>query len=150
VAFRRAEERSVETEHERSDAVRAETTNAAESDLQASAALFVSALERATELERRKTGLPPGDEQREQLAREIQAITLDLVSRGRYQSRLIQLEEQILDPRPDERLPEEVLEEWRAAERRLHEARLELEHASDAADRLRDEHRRAAGRGRQP
>jgi hypothetical protein len=136
------------TEHEPSDDVQSEMTQAAERDLQASSALFMTGLERATELERRKQHLAPGDPARDDLAREIEAITLDLVSRGRYQTRLIELEDQALDARPDERRPGEVLEDWRAAERRLNEARIELERASDDADRLRDEHRRAFGRSR--
>jgi hypothetical protein len=148
------EERSVAHDHQPSEDiqpsedVKAETAEAAERDLQASSALFMTGLERATELERRKVHLAPGDEARDGLAREIEAITLDLVSRGRYQTRLIQLEEQALDGQPEVRHPSDVLEDWRAAERRLSEARIELERASDEADRLREEHRHAFGRRR--
>lgn len=118
-------------------------SRAAENDLQASSDMFLAAVGRLEELERAKRDMPTHGEGRELLAREIEEIVLDLVARGRYQTRLIELQEQAADGQEASRRPSIVLEEWRTAERRLHEARMELEHASDAADRLREEHRRS-------
>ena len=133
---------------ERPDPAGAEEARSAEINLQESSVLLVSALERAMELERLKQRLEIGDPARDELAREIEDITHELVSRGRYQTRLVRLQERFVNGMPDHRHPSVVLEEWRDAERRLHEARAEVERASDAADRLREEHRRAFERER--
>ena len=138
----------MQTSDQRSRDAPATTTAAAEEDLQASSAVLVAALERATALELRKQHLAPDDVDRLPLAREIESITLEVVSRGRYQTRLVELQQAVADRPRAPRSPGVVLEEWREAESRLHEARAELERATDTADRLRDEHRRAVARER--
>jgi hypothetical protein len=121
-----------------------EARSAAESELQASSELFLNEVERLATLEREKQQMAPGAE-REAKAREIEDVALDLVSRSRYQTRLVEMQAQSMDeaeaaPRP----AGVIIEEWRAAERRLNDARSALERATDEADRLRDEHRRSA------
>lgn len=128
------------------DPAGAEEARTAEIILQESSVVLVSALERAMELERLKQDLPIGDPARENLAREIEDIIHELVSRGRYQTRLVRLQDRAIQGEPAVRAPSTVLEEWRAAEQRLHEARAEIERASDEADRLREEHRRSFAR----
>jgi hypothetical protein len=111
--------------------------------LHSSSELFLTELERLRELEREKQGMQPGDELRASTAREVEDLTLHLVTLSRYQTRLVELQaRELAAPDPESRPARVILEEWRAAERRLNEARSELERAGDAADRLRTEHRR--------
>jgi hypothetical protein len=118
-------------------------TGGSEHDLRTSSALFLSELERLRELELQKQTMAPGAELRVSTARQVEDLTLHLVTLSRYQTRLIELQERELAvPDPEVRPARVILEEWRAAERRLNDARSELERASDAADRLREEHKR--------
>ena len=118
--------------------------SANELELRRSSAEFLSELDRLGAMERRKRDMASSDDQRVTLAREIEDATMSLVGLSRYQTRLIELEQQSQGERePSTRKPAEVLEEWRAAERVLRDARTTLERATDLADQLRVEHRRS-------
>jgi hypothetical protein len=124
-------------------------SDAARDELLHSSAVFITELEQLLEMERRKRALDSSDPDRIPLAREIEELTVGLVSRSRYQTRLLQLEaqewrfeERGFEEEPA-RAPLAVIQDWRAAERRLYEARLALERASDETDRLREEHHRS-------
>jgi hypothetical protein len=115
----------------------------AEAELEASSALFLTELDRLREMEKRKRGYP-AIEARLRLAREIEETTAGLTTLGRYQTRLIRLQnESVGAAETAVRSPHVIIDDWRQAERRLHEARVALERAVDEADRLREEHRRA-------
>jgi len=121
-----------------------------EQELQESSRQFLIELEHLTTLEQRKKDMAPADPARLPLAREIEDASVQLMSRSRYQTRLLQLEKQSRGEREARpRRPHEILEDWRGAERRLHDARSAMEQAIDEADRLRDEHRRSFGREQQ-
>jgi hypothetical protein len=121
-------------------------TSASERELQRSSEEFLGELGRIDGMERRKREMHPRDDQRVQLAHEIEDATIGLVGLSRYQTRLIEMEKQSLGEAPqDGRVPAEILEEWRAAERALRDARVAMEHATDVADNLRNEHRRSLG-----
>jgi hypothetical protein len=91
--------------------------------------------------------MSPRDDERLPLAHEIEDATIGLVGLSRYQTRLIELEKQSIgeEGQPG-RKPADILEEWRAAERVLRDARAAMERASDIADGLREEHRNAIRR----
>lgn len=115
----------------------------AEAELLASSSLFLTELDRLREMEVRKRGVP-ATQARLSLAREIEDGLAGLMTLGRYQTRLIQLENEALgEAPPSTRAASLILDDWRAAERKLHDARRALERAADEADTLRDEHRRA-------
>ena len=116
-----------------------------EDQLQASARLFLTEVDRLGEIEREKEALPPGHEDRLALARQVEDVVVELVSMSRYQTRLVELQAQSLDGHdgPVRAMPK-ILEEWREAERRLHDARTAMERAADQTNRLREEHRQAA------
>jgi hypothetical protein len=122
--------------------------DASELELQRSSHEFLGELGRLDQMERRKQEMSPRDDQRGPLAREIEDATIGLVGLSRYQTRLIEMEKQALgeDGRPARRAAE-ILDEWRAAERSLHDARAAMEHATDRADQLREEHRRSLHSG---
>ena len=111
--------------------------------------LFLAEVERLAELERRKQRMRPDDEQRMDVAHQVEDLAMDLTTLSRYQTRLVALEAQLVTGGDDAgpRTSRVILDEWRAAERRLHDTRVAMEHASDEADRLREEHRRSV-RGR--
>jgi hypothetical protein len=112
-----------------------------------SSRVFLAELDRLQDLEREKGNLSPGDGRRVALAHEVEDVTVGLLSLGRYQTRLVELEAQahgIQEPAP--RAPGAILEEWRVAERELHDARSALERATDKADGLRLEHSRSMDR----
>jgi hypothetical protein len=115
-----------------------------EQELQRSSQEFLDELKRIDDMERRKALMSPRDAERVSLAQDIEDATIGLVGLSRYQTRLIELEKQSLgsDAQPG-RKPAEILEEWRQAERQLRDARTALERATDAADALREEHRRS-------
>jgi len=116
-------------------------------ELERSSQVFLTEIERLKELELSKIDLAPGDDSRTMLAKEIEDITVGLLSLGRYQTRLVQLEAEAVGRAGDGvREPALILQEWRAAEGRLHEARTAMERASDEVDRLRDEHRESLRR----
>lgn len=119
-------------------------SSATERELQRASAEFLGELGRIDGLERRKREMPARDDQRLPLANEIEDATIGLVGLSRYQTRLIEMEKQSLGQAgQDGRVPAEILEEWRAAERDLRDARVVMERATDVADDLRDEHRRS-------
>lgn len=120
---------------------------ATEDQLTQSSQVLLTEVERLIELERRKIELPYGASERVMLASEIEDITIGLLSLGRYQTRLVRLEEQAAgNASGPPRDPNAILAEWRKAEARLHEARSAVERANDEVDRLRDEHRESMRR----
>jgi hypothetical protein len=118
-----------------------------EQELQRSSKQFLGEMGRIDVMERRKAKMSPRDDERLPLAHEIEDATIGLVGLSRYQTRLIELEKQSIgeEGQPG-RKPADILEEWRAAERVLRDARAAMEHASDIADGLREEHRNAIRR----
>ena len=125
----------------------ADQTLLTEKELQASARVFLAEVDRLREIESRKGALPPGDDARPPLARQVEDVVVGLVAMSRYQTRLVDTQTEALDgyDNPVRSVPE-VLEDWRAAERRLHEARTAMERAADETARLREEHHRTARR----
>jgi hypothetical protein len=118
--------------------------SANEHELQRSSDVFLGELGRIDGLERRKRAMKGWDDQRLPLAHEIEDGTIGLVGLSRYQTRLVELERQSLDGNGSPtRKPAEILDDWRAAERELREARAAMEQATDLADQLREEHRRS-------
>jgi hypothetical protein len=114
----------------------------AEDEFQGAAHLFLTEIDRLATLERTKQELDLGDAKRASLAREVEDVTIGLLSLSRYQTRLIQLELQsVHGGEGTARRPSAILNEWRAAERKLHESRVAMERAADEAERLREEHR---------
>jgi hypothetical protein len=115
-----------------------------EQELQRSSTQFLGELGRLDVMERRKAEMSPRDDERVPLAREIEDATIGLVGLSRYQTRLIELEKQSMgeEAQPG-RKPADILEEWRAAERVLRDARAAMERATDIADGLREEHRQS-------
>jgi hypothetical protein len=125
----------------------------AEAELMRSSAVFLTELERIAEMERRKRALAPGDAERPGLAHEIEDATGELLALSRYQTRLIELEHDALrgsTPPVQPRPVHVILEDWRAAERDLYDARTAMERAGDLADRLRREHQGAVDSRRGP
>lgn len=122
--------------------------SANEEELQRSSGEFLSEIDRIDEMERRKRALSASDDQRVPLAHEIEDATIGLVGLSRYQTRLIEMQQQAVGAaRQPSRKPVEILDEWRVAERALRDARAAMERATDAADSLRDEHRRSLRSG---
>jgi len=119
----------------------------AQAQLHRSGEVFLAEVQRLASLERRKQAMEPGDDARASAALEIEDVSVGLATLSRYQTRLIQLQDQMLGGvTGDPRKPHEIIEEWREAERQLHEARTAMEQASDRADRLRQEHHDAVRR----
>jgi len=115
-----------------------------EEELQRSSDEFLRELERIDGMERRKRAMSPRDEQRIDLAHEIEDASVGLVGLSRYQTRLIEMaHEAIIGDGQTVRKPSEILEDWRTAERELRGARAAMERALDLADGLRAEHRRS-------
>jgi len=115
-----------------------------EQELQRSSREFLGELQRLEAMERRKQTMSPRDAERVSLAHEIEDGTISLVGLGRYQTRLIEMSHQAAgraEPLP--RKPADILEDWRATEGHLRDARAAMERATDMADALRDEHRRS-------
>ena len=120
--------------------------SANEQELQRSSGVFLGELDRIAGMERRKREMPSRDDERLPLAHDIEDATVGLVGLSRYQTRLVEMEKQSLGDRElPGRSSAAILEQWRAAERALRDARAAMEHALDDADNLRDEHRRALG-----
>lgn len=113
-----------------------------EEQLRRSSALFLAEIDRLATLERSKQGMAPTDDRRPETALEIEDIAGGLLSLSRYQTRLVQLERQAAAGADVSlpRAPAVILEEWRKAERRVHETRIAFADATDEADRLRSEH----------
>ena len=123
---------------------RAAGMSANERELRRSSEVFLGELGRIDGLERRKQTMSAHNDQRVPLAHEIEDATIGLVGLSRYQTRLIEMERQsTVNGAPASRTPAEILEDWRAAERDLRDARATMERATDIADTLRDEHLRS-------
>jgi hypothetical protein len=122
--------------------------DASELELQRSSQEFLGELGRLDQMERRKQTMSPSDDQRGPLAHEIEDAAIGLVGLSRYQTRLVAMEQQALggDGRRARRAAD-ILDEWRAAEGQLRDARAAMEHATDRADQLREEHRRSLRSG---
>jgi hypothetical protein len=122
--------------------------DASELELQRSSQEFLAELGRLDQMERRKQTMSPSDDQRGPLAHEIEDAAIGLVGLSRYQTRLVEMERQALgeDGRRARRAAD-ILDEWRAAEGQLRDARAAMEHATDRADQLREEHRRSLHSG---
>ena len=119
----------------------------AESPLERPQQVFLAEIEHLAALERRKQQMGPHDEQRMVVARQVEDVAMDLMILSRYQTRLVALEAQSVGAVDGNgRSSHAILDDWRAAERLLHEARVAMERASDDADRLREEHRRSVRR----
>lgn len=115
--------------------------SANEDELLAASDAFLVELAQIEGLERRKRATSPTDPDRLSLAHEVEDRTLGLVGLSRYQTRLIEMDAEALSlGRSSPRAPGVILKEWRAAERELRDARSVMGRASDATDRLRDEH----------
>jgi hypothetical protein len=118
--------------------------SANEEELLRSSDVFLTELDRVDVMERRKREMSGSDDERVPLAHEIEDATIGLVGLSRYQTRLVEMESQSLGGADGSgRKPAVILEEWRAAERSLRDARTVMERATDAADALREEHRRS-------
>lgn len=121
-----------------------------EAELLASSSLFLTELDRIREMEVRKREVP-ATEARLSLAREIEEGAAGLMTLGRYQTRLVRMQnEWVGTSETSLRAPQVIIEDWREAERKLHDARVAMEQAADEADRLREEHRRAFDGERKP
>jgi hypothetical protein len=118
-----------------------------EQELRRSSRLFLAELDRLHDLESEKSNLGQGDPRRVALAHEVEDAVAELLGLGRYQTRLIELEAQSVAPQEDVlRSPADILDDWRAAERELRDARAAFERATDRADGLRKEHSQSVRR----
>ena len=94
--------------------------HAGELELQRLSSEFLSQMEQVRSLEEQKRDLPPGDERRPELAARIEAMTMELLGRSEYQSRLASAQS---DPVEAPIRPiHHVIADWRDAERRLQAA----------------------------
>jgi hypothetical protein len=115
-----------------------------ETELSPSPGIVIDEIARISGLERRKLDLSAGDAERLALAQEIEDLTIRLVGLTRLQTRLIGSGSQIAgSTAPELRPPAVILEEWTEAERLLRDVRTWMDSATDAADRLREEHSRS-------
>jgi hypothetical protein len=112
-----------------------------EDEFQQASAEFMRRLEAIAGAETRKAALPPGDPRRPDLAHRVEALTVELLTWSRYQSRLA--EAQARD-RQEPRSPQVVLAEWRAAVRRLEASSVAANEHADEVARLHEEYQRAA------
>lgn len=111
-----------------------------EAEFQRASAEFLDRLENVRGVEVAKNELPPGHPERPVLARRVEAMVIELLALGRYQTRLA--EAQAIDPTPP-RPAHVVLAEWRAAVRRLEGSSIVTsEHASEVS-RLHAEYQRS-------
>lgn len=111
-----------------------------ESEFQHASAEFMRRLEAIGAVETRKAALPPGDPDRTELAHNVEAMTLELLTWSRYQSRLAETQEHDVQTT---RAPQVVLEEWRSAVRRLEESSVTTNERADEVARLHAEYQRA-------
>ncbi len=134
-------------------------------ELRGASDLLLQRIDRLSELERRKRELPPGEPEFMRLAREIEDVARGVLGASGLEVELADqvaaaakrgdptAQEPIRDVPPGSRDAVIVLEEWRAAERRLAVAAPGSEEERSArvdVDRLRDEYRQRidAGMGR--
>ena len=111
-----------------------------DSEFQRASAEFMRRLEAIGAVETRKAALPPRDPDRTELAHNVEAMTLELLTWSRYQSRLAETQEHDVETT---RAPQVVLEEWRAAVRRLEESSVTTNERADEVARLHAEYQRA-------
>jgi hypothetical protein len=113
----------------------------AEAELQRTSEEFLRSLDEVARLEERKTALDPDDPRRQALAREVEERTLALLARSQQQTDLVEAAApDVLTP---PRRPHLVLADWRAAERRVHEALLAAKRASLESAAFLEEYRRS-------
>lgn len=126
---------------------------ALEHELRIASDTFLARVERMHALEERKRELPAGEI--DELAREIQTLAEEVLGWAREQSRLAETaaDPGLVDLRPIAIVPpraiNEVLSEWRSAERALQGVEpgsATYESARADCDRLRDEYARAYSR----
>ena len=115
-----------------------ETTD--ESEFQRASAEFMRRLEAVGAVETRKAALPPRDPDRPELAHRVEALTIELLTWSRYQSRLAETQARDLQ---DPRSARVVLDEWRSAVRRLEESSVATNARADEVARLHAEYQRA-------
>jgi hypothetical protein len=111
-----------------------------EAEFQRASAEFMRRLEAVGAVETRKAALPAGHPDRPELAHRVEALAIELLTWSRYQSRLA--EAQAHDLR-EPRAPKVVLDEWRAAVRRLEESSVQANTHADEVARLHAEYQRA-------
>jgi len=102
---------------------------------------FLSALAALRAMEEEKRALTPEDTRRIGLAIDIEELSLGLLARSQYQTRLA--EEALNGPLTDPRRANTVLVDWREAERRLRDAHLSVRRIGLESARLQDEYRRS-------
>jgi|SRR5690349_3359803 hypothetical protein len=113
--------------------------NRDETEFQQASAEFLERLEAVRAVEVRKAALAPGDADRPVLARRVEALTIELLTWSRYQTRLA--DAQAVEPTAP-RAATVVLAEWRAAIRRLEEASVATNAHADEVARLHAEYQR--------
>lgn len=111
-----------------------------EEEFQRASAEFMRRLEAIGAVETAKAALPPGDPARTELAHRVEALTIELLTWSRYQSRLAETQAHDLQ---DPRSPHVVLGEWRSAVRRLEESSVAANAHADEVARLYAEYQRA-------
>ncbi len=121
-------------------ATREDIPSSEEDAFQQASAEFMRRLEAVGAVETAKAALPPGDPARTELAHRVEALTIELLTWSRYQSRLA--ETQAHDVR-DPRSPQVVIGEWRSAVRRLEESSVAANAQADEVARLHAEYQRA-------
>lgn len=128
-----------------------------EAELRSASDTFLSRLERLRDLEEETRCLTPGTPRMRSMTEEIAELARDVVGIAEVQDQLAQRAGDIPGLRPIDDVPPRhahtVLEEWRAAERRV--ASVERGTAEEAAtradiDRLRGEYRRVFDLNAQP
>jgi hypothetical protein len=114
-----------------------------ESEFQRASEEFMRRLEAVGAVEARKAALPPRDPDRPELAHRVEALTIELLTWSRYQSRLAETQAHELQ---DPRSPQVVLDDWRSAIRRLEESSVATNAHADEVARLHAEYQRAIER----
>jgi hypothetical protein len=119
-----------------------------EQELRVTSDSFLALVERLQALEEQKRELPPAEAA--DIAREVEELTREVLAWAERQTELAQDAAEIPDGTPIAITPprplHEVLDEWRAAERRLageEPGTAAFESARADVDRLRDEYARA-------
>jgi hypothetical protein len=130
----------VERETARREMMTARTRDIDEAEFQHASAEFLERLEAVRSVEIRKAALPAGDSDRPELARRVEALSIELVAWSRYQTRLA--DAQAAEP-PTPRDPRVVLGAWRAAVHRLEESSVATNSFADEVSRLHAEYQRS-------
>jgi len=126
-----------------------------EAELRATSDTLVTSLDRLAALEAEKRRLLPDDPRLLELATEVEGLAAEVLQIAEVQSRLVEMTHVMaMTDEPDapsgpiepSRTPHDILEEWRAAERRLTEAPPGSPEAAEAlvrARQLRADYQRA-------